>query len=137
VPAFAELAVRVEVAIVPLVTVTLVGDGVAVRPVGVTDVVREIVPLKLNRLVNVIVEVADDPDWNVRIVGFADMLKLGGPGGLSLADLISVGAAIPSTYSKSKVSPVLVGRTVSPWLSVFESNVVGVELQDPDAGWRM
>jgi len=65
------------------------------------------------------------------------MLKLGGPGGLSLADLMNVGAAIPSTYSKSKVSPVLVGRTVSPWLSVFESNVVGVELQDPDAGWRM
>ena len=136
-PAFAELAVRVEVAIVPLVTVALVGDGVAVRPDGVTDVVIEIVPLKLNRLVNVIVDVADDPDWNVRIVGFADMLKLGGPGGLSLADLISVGAAIPSTYSKSKVSPVPVGRTVSPWLSVFESNVVGVELQDPDAGWRM
>ena len=136
-PAVAELAVRVEVAIVPLVTVTLVGDGVAVRPDGVTDVVSEIVPLNLNRLVNVIVDVADDPDWNVRIVGFADMLKLGGPGGLSLADLISVGAAIPSTYSKSKVSPVPVGRTVSPWLSVFESNVVGVELQDPDAGWRM
>ena len=114
VPAVAELAVRDEVAIVPLVTTTLVGDSDAVRPDGVTDVVSEIVPLKVNRLVNVIVDAADDPDCNVRIVGFADMLKLGGPGGLSLADLISVGAAVPSTYSKSSVSPVPVGRRVSP-----------------------
>src|SRR2546427_541395 len=114
VPAVAELAVRDEVAIVPLVTTTLVGDSDAVRPDGVTDVVSEIVPLKVNRLVNVIVDAADDPDCNVRIVGFADMLKLGGPGGLSLADLISVGAAVPSTYSKSSVSPVPVGRRISP-----------------------
>lgn len=100
-------------AIVPLVTVTLVGESDAVRPDGVTDVVSEIVPLKLNRLVKVIVDVADAPDWIVRIVGFADMLKLGGPGGLSLADLMSVGA-VPSPYSKSSVSPVPVGRRVSP-----------------------
>ena len=113
-PAVAELTVRADVAIVPLVTVTLVGESDAVRPDGVTDVVSEIVPLKLNRLVKVIVDVADAPDWNVRIVGFADMLKLGGPGGLSLADLMSVGAAVPSPYSKSSVSPVPVGRRVSP-----------------------
>ena len=112
-PAVAELTVRADVAIVPLVTVTLVGESDAVRPDGVTDVVSE-VPLKLNRLVKVTVDVADAPDWNVRIVGFADMLKLGGPGGLSLADLISVGAAVPSTYSRSRVSPVPVGRRVSP-----------------------
>lgn len=113
-PAVAELTVREEVAIVPLVTTTLVGDSDAVRPDGVTDVVSEIVPLKLNRLVNVTVDVVDDPDWNVRIVGLADMLKFGGPGGLSLADLMSVGAAVPSTYSRSMVSPVPVGRRVSP-----------------------
>jgi hypothetical protein len=114
VPAVAELAVKEDVAIVPLVTTTLVGDADAVRPDGMTDVVSEIVPLKLNRLVNVIVDVAEDPDWNVRIVGLVDMVKLGGPGGLSLADLMNVGAAIPSTYSKSNVSPVPVGRTVNP-----------------------
>ncbi len=130
----AELAVREEVAIVPLVTTTLVGEGDTVRPDGEANVASVIVPLKLNRLVNVIVDVADDPDWNVRIVGLADMLKLGGPGGLSLADLISVGAAMPSTYSRSMVSPAPVGRMVSPWLSVFESSVVGVVLHDPDTG---
>ena len=108
------MTVKDEVPIVPLVRITLVGDIDAVRPEGVTVVVNETVPLKLNRLVNVIVEVADDPDWNVRIVGFADMLKFGGPGGLSLADLISVGAVMPSTYSRSSVSPVLVGRRVNP-----------------------
>ena len=110
----AELAVRDEVAIVPLVTTTPADEGDAVRPDGVTDVVNEIVPLKLNRLANVIVDVDDDPDWNVRIVGFAYMLKFGGPGGLSLADLMNVEAAMPSTYSRSRVSPVPVGRRVSP-----------------------
>jgi hypothetical protein len=110
----AELAVRDEVAIVPLLTTTVVGEGDAVRPEGVTDVVSEIVPLKLNRLVTVIVDVAEDPDWNVRIVGLADMPKFGGPGGLSRADLTSVGAAMPPTYSRSRVSPVPVGRRVSP-----------------------
>jgi hypothetical protein len=69
VPAVEELTVRDDVAIVPLVKTTLVGERATVRPGGVTDVVNETVPLKVNRLVSVIVAVAETPDWNVRIVG--------------------------------------------------------------------
>ena len=91
------MTVRDEVAMVPLVRTTLVGEREAVRPVGVTDVVNETVPLKVNLLARVIVDVAEALDWNVRIVGLTEIVKFGGPGGLSLADLINVGATVPST----------------------------------------
>lgn len=68
---------RVEVAdVVELLSVTLVGDNVHVRPVdGEMVSERVTVPTKLFSAVTVIVEVPAVPTTTVRLVGFATMLK--------------------------------------------------------------
>ncbi len=90
-----ELTVKVEVAVPPLDTVTLVGLSEAVSPVGETLTARETVPENPYRLVTVTVEVLGVPDFVVRLVEFEDTLKLGGFGGLSRANLMFMGAEVP------------------------------------------
>ncbi len=40
-------------------------------------------------------EVAEDPAWTITVVGLAEMLKLGGLNGLSLANLMVAGEEVP------------------------------------------
>lgn len=94
-PAVAELTVSVEVAFPPLDRVMLEGLREAVRPVGVTAVDRLTVPLNPNRLEAVIVDVPVEPAGTVRVAGFAVTAKLGGFNGLSLRNLMLVGAEVP------------------------------------------
>lgn len=90
-----ELMVKVEVAVPPLDTVTLVGLSEAVSPVAETLTARETVPEKPYKLATVTVAVVDVPDFVVRLVEFEDTLKLGGLGGLSRANLMPMGAEVP------------------------------------------
>jgi hypothetical protein len=57
---------------------TLEGFNEAVAPATLTLEVRLTDPVKPLRLLSVIVEVADDPDWTVIEAGFWDMPKSGG-----------------------------------------------------------
>ena len=66
---------RVEVPVPPDVRVTLVGLSVSVGPVGELDAVSVTVPVKLLRLLSVIVEFEVAPLRAVRLVGFAEMEK--------------------------------------------------------------
>ena len=94
-PLVAELTVRVELAVPPLVNETLDGLRDAVKPEVETVVERETVPVKLYRLVSVIVAVLEELRWTVRLVGLEEMLKLGGLNGLSLANLMATGEEVP------------------------------------------
>ena len=68
--------VRVEVAEEPGVRLTLVGLGVAARPVAVgeIEVVRDTLPVN-PRLPTVIVDVAEPPARKVAVVGLAVTVK--------------------------------------------------------------
>ncbi len=95
-PLRVELTVRVEIAVAP-VKDTLVGEKEVVSPDGDTAEDNVMVPVKLETLVKVIVEVAGVLARTVSTTGLAVMLKLGGLAGLSLANLTCVGAEVPST----------------------------------------
>ncbi len=71
-----DAIVRVDVALLPGVRLTLVGARVAVRPVAVGDTaaVSATLPVK-PKLLAVIVEVAELPARNVAVVGLAAMVK--------------------------------------------------------------
>jgi hypothetical protein len=67
---------RVEVALVIAPRAMLVGERVQVRPVeGETVAVSETVPVKPLKPETVIVEVPEEPDETLRVVGFAAMVK--------------------------------------------------------------
>jgi hypothetical protein len=57
---------------------TLEGFNEAVAPATLTLELRLTDPVKPLRLLSVIVEVPDEPDWTVIDMGFWDMLKSGG-----------------------------------------------------------
>jgi hypothetical protein len=57
---------------------TLEGFNEAVAPGTLTLEVRLTDPMKPPRLLSVIVEVPDEPDWTVIEAGFWEMLKSGG-----------------------------------------------------------
>ncbi len=57
---------------------TLVGLREADGPDGDTEAVRLTVPMKLLRLVRVIVEVEEEPAWKLKLAGLLEMLKSGG-----------------------------------------------------------
>ncbi len=135
-PIAVEDTARVDVAVPPLLSVTLAWLRDAARPVGETVAERETVPVKLKRLAKVIDDVPVEPDWTVRLAVLGEMLKFGGFNGLSRVNLTLVGVEVPSTYNRSRVTPIPVAFTLNPWLSVFESSSVNVEDQDPPAGRR-
>ncbi len=62
----------------PLERVTLVGLREAESPDGDTEAARLTVPAKLLRLPRLIVEVAEDPAWKLRLAGLLEILKSGG-----------------------------------------------------------
>ncbi len=70
-----ELTVRVEEAVPPGLRLTLAGFTVDVRPEGVTDVERLIVPVKPARLLRVMVEVPELPACTVTVLGLDKMVK--------------------------------------------------------------
>jgi len=70
-----ELTVRVEEAVPPGLRGTLAGLTEAVRPEGVTDVERPIVPVKPARLFRVTVEVPELPACTVRVLGLDEIVK--------------------------------------------------------------
>jgi hypothetical protein len=136
VPLVEELAVSVDVPVPPLVKVMLEGLMELVKPEGETLVERETVPAKPLRLVRVIVEVAELPDWAVRLVGLAEMLKLDGLGGRRLVNLIVEGEEVPVANNRSIVGLVPVGLRLSTWSVVAESRRMTVGFQTPPAGNR-
>jgi hypothetical protein len=121
VPLVVELTVSVDVPVPPLVRAMLEGFSDAVKPEGETFVDREIVPVKPLKLVNVMVEVAEEPDWVVMIVGLAETLKPGGLDGRRLVNLIVEGEDVPMAYNRSIVGLVPVGLRLSTWSVVAES----------------
>ena len=56
---------------------TLVGLSDAVRPEGVTEEDKEILPENPLRLARLMVTVPEEPDWRVRLVEPLEMLKSG------------------------------------------------------------
>ena len=62
----------------PLVRATLAGPREAVNPEGETEEVRLTVPAKLLRLARLIVDVAEEPAWKLKLTGLREMLKSGG-----------------------------------------------------------
>lgn len=74
-PASVELTVKIDVAEPPELTLTLVGLREVVRPDGDDETVRDMVPVKLFRLVRVTVDVAEAPVCTETVVGLAAMLK--------------------------------------------------------------
>ncbi len=56
---------------------TLVGFREAVIPDGEIEEESDTVPEKLLRLERLIVDVPEEPDWIVRLVGLLEMLKSG------------------------------------------------------------
>jgi len=70
--------VRTEEPEPPLERVTLVGFKEADSPDGDTEGARLTVPTKPLRLVRLIVEVAEDPAWKLRLAGLLEILKSGG-----------------------------------------------------------
>jgi hypothetical protein len=116
-----ELIVRVDVPVPPAVRAMLEGFRDAVRPEGETFVEREIVPAKPPRLVKVMVELAEVPDWVVTAVGLAETLKLDGLDGRKLANLIAEGEEVPVAYNRSIVGLAPVGLRLTTWSVVAES----------------
>ncbi len=66
---------RVEEAVPPELRGTLVGLTEAVKPEGVTDVERLIVPVKPARLLRVMVEVPELPACTVIVLGLDETVK--------------------------------------------------------------
>ncbi len=136
-PLVVEPTVRVEVAVPPLVRVTLVELRAVVRPIGETRVERLTVPVKPYRLETAMVEVTEEPARTVRLVGLVMTLKLGGFNGLRLVNLTVAGAEVPCSYSRSSVGLVPVGLRLITWLLVEVSSQLIVAFHDPPASIRM
>jgi hypothetical protein len=105
--------VRVDVADPPEVKVTLVGLSDVVGPPncpdGLTLADKLRVPLKLLRLLSVIVDVAELPIRMVKLVGLADMLKSppGDRGWTGLGTALTVGACATEEFFSVGAGPKL------------------------------
>ncbi len=103
VPLVLELTVSVDVFVPPLVRTILEGFRDAVRPDGETFAERETVPAKPLRLMRVMVDVAEEPDWAITVAGLAETPKLGGLEGRTLANLTVEGEEVPLVNNRSIV----------------------------------
>jgi hypothetical protein len=74
---------------------TLAVLNVAVGPLFDTEVARLTIPAKPLRLTRVIVDVADIPAGNVKLVGFADIEKSGGGGPMTPTPIVTKCASDP------------------------------------------
>ena len=81
--------VRIDVPVPPADRVTLLVLRLVVGPDGFMAETRLTVPVKPLRLVIVMVDVADDPAWIVRLVGFAVTVKSCGGGGGTTAVIVA------------------------------------------------
>ncbi len=75
VPGVEEKAVRVDDADPPDERVTLVGLTVDVKPEGETVDESDTVPEKVFKLARLMVAVAEEPDWSVRLEELLEILK--------------------------------------------------------------
>jgi len=74
VPGVEDETVRTDAAVPPAASATLAGFSEADRPAG-AEAESVTVPLNLLMLVNVIVDVADEPEAKLRLAGLGDMRK--------------------------------------------------------------